>query len=75
MGTVEEMAAAQEAAGVPVAGAEPPKADGSYVVGHSAQVIAYTRDAQAHLVYPVGTRQADWADDLPRLLHEPAWNP
>ena len=74
-GTVEEMAAAQEAAGVPVAGAEPAKADGSYVVGHAAQVIAYTRDGQAHLVYPFGTRQADWANDLPRLLEEPAWNP
>ena len=49
---------AQEAAGVPVAGAEPPDGDGSYVVGHAAQVIAYTRDGEAHVVYPFGTRQA-----------------
>ena len=74
-GTPDEVAAAQEAAGVPVAGAEPPEADGSYVVGHAAQVIAYTRDGQAHVVYPFGTRQGDWAEDLPRLLREPAWNP
>jgi protein SCO1/2 len=74
-GTLDQVVAAQEAAGVPVSGAEPPKADGSYVVGHAAQVIAYTRDDEAHLVYPFGTRQSDWADDLPRLLQEPAWNP
>ncbi len=74
-GTAEEMAQAQLEAGVPVAGAGPPMPDGSYVVGHAAQVIAYTRDAKAHVVYPFGTRQADWADDLPRLLKEPAWNP
>jgi protein SCO1/2 len=74
-GTQEEVAAAQEAAGVPVAGAEEPEEDGSYVVGHAAQVIAYTRDGQAHVVYPFGTRQEDWAADLPRLLEEPAWNP
>jgi protein SCO1/2 len=74
-GTVDAMAAAQRAASVPVSVAEPPKADGSYTVGHAAQVIAYTRDGLAHVVYPFGTRQSDWADDLPHLLTEPAWNP
>jgi protein SCO1/2 len=74
-GTQAEVAAAQEAAGVPVAGAEPPDEDGNYAVGHAAQVIAYTRDDQAHIVYPFGTRQDDWAADLPRLLEEAAWNP
>lgn len=74
-GTPDEMAAAQRATGIPVSAAEPAKPDGSYVVGHAAQVIAYTRDGLAHLVYPFGTRQSDWADDLPRLLAEPAWNP
>jgi protein SCO1/2 len=74
-GSLPEVVAAQEAAGVAVAGAEPPDDDGSYVVGHAAQVIAYTRDREAHIVYPFGTRQGDWADDLPRLLEEPAWNP
>lgn len=74
-GTADQMAAAQRATGIPVSAAEPAKADGSYVVGHAAQVIAYTRDGLAHLVYPFGTRQSDWADDLPRLLTEPTWNP
>ncbi len=68
------MDAAQRAAGIPVSVAEQPKADGSYVVGHAAQVIAYSRDDLAHVVYPFGTRQSDWADDLPRLLTDPAWN-
>jgi protein SCO1/2 len=44
--------------------------DGSYLVGHSAQVMAFTKDNVAHLVYPFGTRQADWAHDLPRLARE-----
>jgi protein SCO1/2 len=41
--------------------------DGEYLVGHSAQVLAFTKDGLAHLVYPFGTRQADWAHDLPKL--------
>ena len=40
---------------------------GCYEVGHAAQVIAFTRDDSAHVVYPFGTRQADWAHDLPLL--------
>lgn len=41
-----------------------------YTIGHAAQVIAYTRDGFAHVVYPFGTRQVDWAHDLPRLVGE-----
>jgi hypothetical protein len=44
--------------------------DGEYVVGHSANVIAFTKDNLAHILYPFGTRQADWAHDLPRLAEE-----
>ncbi len=40
----------------------------NYTVGHAAQVIAYTTDNRAHVVYPFGTRQADWAHDLPKLV-------
>jgi protein SCO1/2 len=42
-------------------------ADG-YLVGHAAQVVAYTKDDSAHVVYPSRTRQTDWAHDLPRLV-------
>ena len=41
---------------------------GAYAVGHAAQVIAFTADGPARVVYPFGTRQSDWAHDLPRLL-------
>ena len=39
-----------------------------YEVGHAAQVIAVTRDGLARVQYPFGTRQRDWAHDLPRLV-------
>lgn len=45
---------------------------GSYTVGHSARVIAFTTDNRAHVSYPFGTRQRDWAHDLP-LLVESNW--
>ena len=46
-----------------------PSADSSteYLVGHAAQVIAFGRDNVARVVYPFGTRQDDWAHDLPIL--------
>jgi protein SCO1/2 len=43
---------------------------GDYLVGHAAQVFAFGRDGVARVVYPFGTRQEDWAHDLPRLLQE-----
>jgi protein SCO1/2 len=42
--------------------------DGSYTVGHASAVIAFTRDGLARVRYPFGTRQADWAHDLPLLV-------
>ncbi|HUP00521.1 MAG TPA: SCO family protein [Gemmatimonadota bacterium] len=39
-----------------------------YLVGHAAQVVAFGADGPARVVYPFGTRQADWAHDLPRLV-------
>lgn len=45
-----------------------PDSAGNYEVGHAAQVIAFTPDDSAHLVYPFGTRQEDWAHDIPLLL-------
>lgn len=43
-------------------------AAGGYGVGHSATVIAYTRDGRGRVMYPFGTRQRDWAHDLPLLV-------
>jgi protein SCO1 len=42
--------------------------DTGYTVGHAAIVLAFTRDDSAHVVYPFGIRQADWAKDLPHLV-------
>jgi protein SCO1/2 len=40
---------------------------GGYTIGHSAIVLAFTRDNLAHVVYPFGIRQEDWASDLALL--------
>jgi protein SCO1 len=75
-GTQEEIARAQAAAPhvAPATRLPDGDADGAagddYLVGHSSQVIAYTPDDQAHVVYPAGTRREDWIADLPRLLDE-----
>lgn len=66
VGTAEELAAAQEATGVPVA-VNQPLDDGGYLVGHASQIVAYTSDDLAHVVYPFGVRRQDWVQDLPRL--------
>jgi protein SCO1/2 len=67
-GTPEEILAAERAAQVPEAQLEIQPPDESYIVAHSSQVLAYSLDDRAHLVYPFGVRQSDWAGDLPRLV-------
>ncbi len=49
---------------------EPGPTDSTYTVGHAAIVLAFTRDNFAHVVYPFGIRQADWARDLVLLTRE-----
>jgi protein SCO1 len=44
-----------------------PDARGNYTVGHPAQVLAFTPDGWLRVLYPFGTRQVDWAHDLPKL--------
>lgn len=81
-GSLEAIARAQQDMGVTVAvsdgvdgandvdGAD--NADG-YTVGHSSAVYVFTPDDLAHLAYPAGTRQENWADDLPRINDEAKW--
>jgi protein SCO1/2 len=76
-GTVEEVNAIQARMGLPEAVKIDPgtpgagiATDGGYTVGHAAQVVAYGLDDRAHLIYPFGTRQRDWAADLPKLVSE-----
>jgi len=67
-GTPEQVTAIEISVDVAPAVAAAPDSAGSYEVGHAAQVLAFTRDDSAHVVYPFGTRQADWAHDLPLLV-------
>jgi protein SCO1 len=66
-GTPEQVKAIEKLVDVAPAVAARPDSSGAYEVGHAAQVIAFTADDSAHVVYPFGTRQADWAHDLPLL--------
>ena len=49
----------------------PDTAGRDYLVGHASQVIAFSPDGAVRVVYPFGTRQADWQHDLPRLAELP----
>jgi protein SCO1 len=66
-GPLDDVNAIQISLGLAPASREGPTRDG-YLVGHAAQVIAFGRDDVARIVYPFGTRQEDWAHDLPRLI-------
>jgi protein SCO1 len=50
----------------------PVDARGSYSVGHAAHILAFTPDGFLRVLYPFGTRQADWAVDLLKLT---SWEP
>ncbi len=64
-GSAEELRVAQEAAGVPPATFV---GDGEgYTVNHAAWVIAYGPDGLNHAIYPFGTRQRQWENDLQAL--------
>ncbi len=60
--------AAERALGVIPAVVDSSRANREYLVQHAGQVIAFTRDGMARVQYPFGTRQRDWARDLPKLL-------
>jgi protein SCO1/2 len=67
-GTPEQVKAIETSVDVAPAALGAPDSSGAYEVGHAAQVLAFTRDDSAHVVYPFGTRQMDWAHDLPLLV-------
>ena len=69
-GSQAAIAAAQVAASLPSAKKGAVRADGNYEVGHSAFVLAYTKDNLAHVIYPVGLKTEDWVHDLPLLSSE-----
>ncbi len=67
-GGLEEVNRIQRTLGLPEAKAGGIRADGTYDVGHAATVLAFEPDGPARRLYLFGTRQADWENDLPRLL-------
>src|SRR5579863_798828 len=69
-GSEAEIAAAQIAANLSPAKKSPVRPDGAYEVGHAAFVLAYTKDNLAHVIYPGGVKEEDWAHDLPYLATE-----
>lgn len=69
-GTEEAIQAAQVAANLPPAKKGTRQSNGEYEVGHSAFVLAYTKDNLAHLIYPAGMKSEDWTHDLPFLVSE-----
>jgi protein SCO1 len=68
-GTQAAVDAAQRAAAIPVA-QKASLNNRDYEVAHASFVIAYTKDNLAHVIYPGGVTQKDWAQDLPRLVKE-----
>ncbi len=68
-GTGAQLAAAQRAAGVPVAVREP-LPGGNYAVDHFAGVTAYSPGDRMAVVYSATTTSSDYAADLPVLLRE-----
>lgn len=68
-GDIDEVNAIQRAIGLSASFREE-WPNGGYGVAHAAQVLAYTSDNVAHVTYAFGTRQEDWAHDIPRLVKE-----
>jgi protein SCO1/2 len=65
-GTHERVNEIETTLGLP-ASVKPADHGMDYEVGHAASVVAFTKDNLAHVMYPFGTRQSDWAHDLPKL--------
>lgn len=66
-GTREEVNAIEEALKLPPSVVDVDQETGEPFVGHASHVVAFTADGKAHVLYPFGTRQSDWAHDLPKL--------
>ena len=67
-GTKASIDSAQRGLGLPEAMRLPGAHPGDYQVGHAGQVLAVFADGRARYAYPFGTRQAEFAHDLTRLV-------
>lgn len=66
-GPLDEVNRVQRGLGLPEAIIEDTEGD-DYQVGHAGQVMVFAADDESRFVYPFGTRQSDWAHDLPLLV-------
>jgi len=64
VGTRESVSAVLQQMRLPPFAIDSTPGDTNYYVDHVAMVLAFTRDDLAHVVYPFGVKQADWANDL-----------
>jgi protein SCO1/2 len=70
-GPMDAVNALQQSMGMPPAVSETAPAGskaGAYGVAHGAAVLTFTPDDSLRVLYPFGTRQQDFAEDVPRLL-------
>lgn len=67
-GSVAEVHTIEDALGVPRSSLGDADENGDYMVAHAAQIFAFGSDGPARVVYPFGTRQADWVLDLSKLV-------
>jgi protein SCO1 len=63
-GDPDELVAAQQATGIPVAIIDEPGPDGDYLVGHSGEMRGYAPNGIGYVTFPFGTRQSQFAHDL-----------
>jgi len=66
-GTPDELHPIEDALMMPRSAAQPVEGE-AYGVGHASQIVAFSPDGFARVMYPFGTRQSDWVHDLPKLL-------
>jgi protein SCO1 len=74
-GDMDQINGLQQSMGMPPAvqeAAPTGSAAGAYGVAHGAAVLTFTPDDSLRVLYPFGTRQQDFARDVPRLLQTTA---
>jgi protein SCO1/2 len=69
-GSLERVNAIQTGTHILAASRPEPDGHGGYTMGHSAAVLAFTRDDTAHVAFPSGVTQEGWIADLKRLVEE-----
>jgi len=67
-GSLERVNAIQTGTHILAASRPEPDGHGGYAMGHSAAVLAFTRDDSAHVAFPSDVTQDGWTADLERLV-------